>query len=266
MLVDHANHVGWTPPTEKQKIRALLRAHPFEAAKLPAAKPTSDNSALCCTLDQLDLGACTANAWAQVLYMELRRENLGAFVPSRLANYFFNRHHDGNDLVDSGASIGGAFEVGADMGVAEEAVWPYLTERFRMRPPPDVDRNGYDRKGKVNTHYFPIHASGDNLIETIERVLTSRRGVAYGRLVTAAFCSTLPSGVIQPPVPDDVIAGGHAETIVGHNRAERWFLIKGSWGADFHEPGYPPGCYRLAYETVADGSDFWFCNLSTGGL
>lgn len=267
MLVDRARHLGWQKPADKQTIRALCRALPIAAIDLPAAAPSSDNSALCCDLDQGPLGSCTANAWSQVVYMEMLREGHESFIPSRLANYYYNRYRDGSASEDVGDTVGGAFEVGADMGVAAEVVWPYDVSRFAQRPPAEVDRDAFDRRGKVRTNYFPILGSNAAIIDQIERVLTSGRGVAFGRPVTMAFCSKLPSGIVQPPTADDMLAGGHAETIVGHDRAAGYFLIKGSWGRDFHEPGYPPGCYRIAYETVLGGSDFWFVALdATGGL
>lgn len=267
MLVDRARHLGWQKPTEERHGKNVERckAKRFAAIELPEAAPSSNNSALCCDLDQGPLGSCTANAWAQVLYMEMVRAGLEAFIPSRLANYYWNRYRDGNVGSDTGASVGGAFEVGADMGVPSEIVWPYLVERFAHRPSPDTDQDAFDRKGKMRVNYFPIMGTDDAIIDMIERVLTSGRGVAFGRPVTEAFCSTLPSGIIQPPSSRDILAGGHAESLVDHDRSAGYFLVEGSWGRDFHEPGFQPGSYRLSYETVLGGSDFWFCGLSTGG-
>ena len=265
MLIDRARHLGWNRPQPHQAIRALLRAHPLSAASLPSAAPSSDNSALCCDLDQGQLGSCTANGWAQALYMELMREGQAAFIPSRLANYWWNRNRDGNAAEDVGASVGGAFEVGADLGIPEEAAWPYEVARVADCPTPDVYRNAYDRKGLVRTNYFPLDCTADIMIETIERVLTSGRGIAFGCQVSEAFCSTLPSGIVQAPGPDDMIAGGHCMVVVGHNRDEQWFLVKNSWG-EWGEPGQPPGCFRMAYSYMELASDLWFVSLSTGGL
>jgi hypothetical protein len=257
---------GWTPPNTEQVIRALCKAHPLSAVNaLPKAAPTSDNSALCCDLDQGALGSCTQNGASQAVYMEMMREGFPAFIPSRLAGYYWNRNNDGNANQDTGATVGGAFEVLADMGVPEEAVWPYLIDKFAVRPPPDVDRNAYDRKGSVDVNYVPVRLYGDKLIATLEQVLTSGRGVAFGVTVSEEFCGTWPDGIVQPLKPGDAIAGGHCLVLIGHNRAEQWFLVKNSWGA-WGETGQPRGCCRFSYDAIKQGSDFWFCNLSTGGV
>lgn len=257
---------GWSPPSLEQQVRALCKAHPLSSVKLPLAAPTSDNSALCCDLDQKSIGSCTANGAAQVLYMELVREGLPAFIAARLAIYFWNRNRDGNASQDTGASVGGSFEVVSDMGVPEEAVWPYDVERFAVAPTPDVDRNAFDRKGSVDVNYIPVRLEGDTLIAMLERVLTSGRGVAFGITVSEEFCSTWPTGIIKPLGPLDTAAGGHCMSIIGHSHAEKWFLVKNSWGPTWSEPGQPAGCCRFSYDAIKQGSDFWFCSISTGGV
>jgi hypothetical protein len=141
-----------------------------------------------------------------------------------------------------------------------------LVERFAMCPPPEVDRDAFDRKGEVGLNYYPIRGTGFNLLATIEQVLTSGRGVSFGVEVSEKFCSSQPSGIIHPPTMADTIAGGHAMTIVGHNRDEGYFLVKNSWGDSWGELGLPPGCCRFSYAYVALAQDCWFCGLSTGGL
>jgi hypothetical protein len=230
------------------------------------AAPTSDNSALCCDLDQGALGSCTANGAAQVLYMELVREGLPAFIASRLAIYYWNRNNDGNAKEDTGASVGGSFEVVSDMGVPEESVWPYDVEQFAVRPPPEVAMNAFDRKGSVNVNYIPIRLYGDELIAMVERVLTSGRGIAFGCAVTEQFCGERPTGIIKPPKVGERIAGGHCMVFTGHNRDERWVRVRNSWGADWKEEGQPNGSCRFSYDYLIECSDLWFVQLSTGGI
>ena len=152
------------------------------------------------------------------------------------------------------------------MGVPSEIVCPYDDKVFAYRPGPEVDRDAFDRRGELRVNYFPIIDVDAALINAIERVLTSGRGVAFGISVSEAFCATLPSGIVKAPGQNDKIAGGHCLTIVGHNRAERWFLVKNSWSAAWSEPGQPNGCCRFSYDYVANlASDCWFCGLATGG-
>lgn len=263
-MIDRRQSLGWRRPEPHQRERALLAAHPLSAIALPEAAAESNNAGLCTCFDQLSLGSCTAQAWAQAIRMESVRED-HPITPARLANYQWNLKRDDNEGQDVGATIGGAFEAGAAIGIASEDVWPYDLDRFTFWPGPEVYRDAFGRRGKVGVNYFPITGDSDALITLVKRVLTSQRGAAGGRQVTEKFCSEIPKGIIQPPTSRDKIAGGHAEAYVGHCDAEQWVLVQGSWGPDFREPGFPPGCYRLAYETVIGGHDFWFCAISTGG-
>jgi hypothetical protein len=264
MLIDRASHVGWRAPTAHQAKRSLASAHPLHAIMLPPAAPSADNSPLCIDLDQGAQGSCTANAHAQTLAMKLAHERLDVFTPARRANYWWNRNLDGNTAEDCGATVGGAFEVGAVMGVPSEIVCPYDDKVFEAKPGPEVDQDAFDRKGKLQVNYFPI-LSGSAFVDTVERVLTSGRGIAFGVAVTEAFCATLPGGIVQLPRSSDRIAGGHALTAVGFDRAGRWLRIKNSWGP-WGEPGQPAGCFRMSYEYFESADDLWFVGLSTGGL
>jgi hypothetical protein len=85
---DRAKHCGWAAPLPHQRLRAMSSAHPLWSIYLPNAGEAADNSGLCINLDQGAQGSCTANAWAQVLAMEMGREGLNVFTPARRANYW----------------------------------------------------------------------------------------------------------------------------------------------------------------------------------
>lgn len=258
--------LGWVPPTPERDVRALLRAAPVSAAELlPEAAPYTDNTALVKVTDQLSLGACQSFAAKQSFQMELRREGLPEFEVAALAVYQWLRTRNGDAGADVGGGIGDAFEAMSALGVPDERLWPYLVEKFADRPGPAVDRDAYDRKGKVGLNYVPVRESGDRLFDLVDRVLTSGRGVPFGVLVSEDFCSRPPSGIVMPPTSRDKIAGGHAMTIIGHdNRSrspDRKYRVQGSWGT-FGDETLPPGQFWMSPEYLLLASDMWYCLLA----
>ena len=79
--------LGWSPPTLAQQVRALRKAHPEAGDSVLAGiapAPTSDLSPHTCELDQLSLGACTANGIAQAVWVAYIMAGLPAAVLARL--------------------------------------------------------------------------------------------------------------------------------------------------------------------------------------
>lgn len=259
--------LGWVPPTPERDVRALLRAAPVSMSELlPEAAHYTDNTDLARVTDQMSLGACQSFAAKQAFQMELKREGLPEFEVAALAVYHWLRVRDGAAGADVGGGVGSAFEVMSDLGVPDERLWPYLVEKFAERPGPGVDRDAYDRKGSVGLNYVPVRGVGDAMVDLVERVLTSRRGVTFGVLVSEDFCSRPPSRIVMPPTSRDAIAGGHAMTIVGHDRRSSqsrdwWLRVQGSWDK-FGDPTMPPGQFKMSYEYLLQASDLWYVLLA----
>jgi hypothetical protein len=263
---------GWNPPNDNARIRALNRASREAGDSVLAgivAAETSDNSALCCSLDQSWLGSCQANAAAQTLYMAMVKAGLPAFVFSRLWGYLQARASEGTIAQDCGANIGDVFAALAGKGIPPESAWPYVPELFAVNPGPTADMPAYDSRGVIGINYHPISSSGDALIEDIERACTAGFGVAFGCQVGPTYDDGPPIVTVQPPKEGEE-TGGHAQTVVGHDRPGRRFLIKGSWGDDYRDPTAPAGCTWFAYDYVNDSigqwRDLWIVTALPGGL
>lgn len=257
--------LGWVPPAPHHRRSTLKLARTASAIVLPDASTLSDNTTLCVPSDQQYLACCQTSAAAQTIAMESVRGGL-ELRPSVLAGYYWNRERWGDQLHNVGATIGESYRAYSEMGIPAEDDWPFVPGRFAVRPPPKVDRAAFDRRGTLDLHYVSMDESGARLCALGERVLASGRGFAFGVQVSQKFCLKPPTDVVGPPGPADVIAGGHALTAVGHDRAGGYFFVKGSWGDDWREPGLPPGCIRLSYEYVALGQDCWYCALAPGGV
>lgn len=257
---------GWRGPPDQGVLKALRCAGPSAGDSVLAgvvAADSSDGTALLPDepLDQLDLGSCVPHAVVQVIYAALVFAGLHPFIASRLALYYWSRYQHGDQHVDSGTWIGTCFDVAADLGLPEESVCPYLPAFFADKPRADVYRDAFDRRGQIGINYHRLDSTGAALVDDMERSLTAGRLVAFGVQVSEGFD---PTDVVQPPGPRDVIAGGHAMVMVGHDRPNQRFLVRNSWGRWGH-PALPPGYFWLSYAYARQASDCWICLAAPGG-
>ena len=262
--------LGWKKPTLEQQVRALRRAHPEAGDSILAGitpAPTSDNSALTCSLDQGAIGSCQSNGPAQAFYMAMMVAiangliAVEAFILARLWLYFEIRYIEGTINSDAGGNIGDAFTMLAAKGVPSEAVYPYDVTKFKDMPGPSVDRAAFDSRGQIGVQYHPISTTGMDLLNDVRRASTAKFGVVFGCTVSEAFCSTMPNGTVEAPGPNDQIAGGHCMTVVGHDDEKQRLLVKNSWSDDWHDPEAPVGCFFMSYSYFINptygASDCW---------
>lgn len=255
--------LGWLRPQEHHYTRLKFRsAAPSSVLDSIDPAPTSNNYRLCTVLDQGSLGSCTANATAQVIHGTQVRDYGAGDIASRLALYYWARYQDGNQGRDVGSHICTVFDVAAELGLPSETVYPYDVAKFAEKPGPSVYRHGYDQRGSVGLTYEQLSADPDAFIDQLERALTAGYLVAFGVDVSERFCSELPTGVVEPPVPPEPIAGGHALTAIGHDHDQQWIEVLNSWGPDWCEPGRRPGCFRMSYDYLRLSDDRWFCPLA----
>jgi hypothetical protein len=257
-------HLGWHKPTLEQQVRALRGSHPEAGDSILAgitAAPSSDLSAQTCDLDQGQLGSCTANGIAQGVFVAEMVAGLPAAVLARLWLYFSERALEGTISQDAGANIGDGYRILAGKGIPPESAYPYDISKFTRDPGPAVDRLAFDSKGALGVNYHPISSTGATLISDVEKALTAKMAVTFGCSVSEEFCSTIPSGTVQAPKSQADVAGGHCMCVCGHDHAGKRFLVKNSWGRDWHDPSAPAGCFWFAYSWFTDpnfgASDCW---------
>jgi C1A family cysteine protease len=256
--------LGWKAPTLEQQIRALRGAHPEAGDSILAgikAAPSSDLSAQTCDLDQGQLGSCTANGIAQGVFVAEMVASLPASVLARLWLYYMERALEGTISQDAGANIGDGYRILAGKGIPPESAYPYDISKFTRDPGPTVDRLAYDSKGALGVNYHPISSTGATLISDVEKALTAKMAVVFGSLVPEYFCSQQPSGTLNTPPAGSAVAGGHCQTVIGHDHANRRFKVKNSWGSDWCDPTAGPGCWWMGYDWFTDStwgaSDIW---------
>jgi len=175
--------------------------------------------------DQGQLGSCTGNAATTALEIIL-----GTGVQySRLMAYYTARKIENNTKYDDGAYIRDVIKGICKYGVATEAVWPYIIERFARKP---------STRAYKNAKLIPPMIRSYQRLDTITDIKTAlalRIPVVFGFSVPEYFMSdeVATTGWVRLPTDEDYIVGGHAVTAVGYDERdvkEPYVWVRNSWG------------------------------------
>ena len=260
--------LGWNPPQPHHYARCMGRpdATDIVGSVVPASKVDLSNL-VSQILNQLNLGSCTCNSWAQVVHSAMVSAGLDPSTPyfSRLFVYFCARLEDGNQAQDAGSQNCTVADATCRMGFPPESVWPYDVSQFTMQPSQEAVWAAFDQRGKVDTNYHRIDTvSGSALLTVMKQNLTAGFLCNFGGPVTNAFCSgqigTTPDNPVVPPTGD--VAGGHSMAVVGYDDtlARPVFKVVNSWGPDYGDGGY---CYfDPSYFASGAGQDMWTCRAA----
>lgn len=110
--------------------------------------------------NQLQLGSCTANAVCAAYRIDLNRQGLPDFDPSRLFLYYNTREIEKTVDEDSGASLRDTVKALKSQGVCREKCWPYenVQLKFKIKP----SRQCYqEAKGNIVKKYESIQNFSD---------------------------------------------------------------------------------------------------------
>jgi len=256
----HASVVGKKYTWQKQKPDARDHlVHESKAFKLvePSEIPNIVDLRSHCSpvFDQGELGSCTANALCGALeYLENKDRDLeinGFASLSRLFLYFNERAIEGTVTEDGGAALRDGIKVLANVGVCDEATWPYVIQAFAVRPPQPAYDQSANRK-------ISAYAAVPQDIQSIKHTLASGYPIVFGFQVFENFESpqVAMSGVASMPQLGEPCHGGHAVLMVGYNNTSQYVLVRNSWGPNWAQQGY----FWLPYAYVTNPSlacDFW---------
>lgn len=202
--------------------------------------------------DQGDLGSCTANSVSGLAEFLMMKEGHAAFVPSRLAIYYWERVIEGSVKQDSGASISDSMEVVSHMGCPHESLWDYNVSKFTVKPNAKVVADG--AKHKVS-NYMQVE---NNVLSTMQSCLASGYPITIGFSVYESFESNTvaQTGIVPMPGKNEELLGGHAVLVVGYDDSKSWFIVRNSWGSSWGDKGY----FYMPYTYFTDlnlASDAW---------
>jgi C1A family cysteine protease len=198
-------------------------------------------------LNQLQLGACTANADARVFRGNTIRNGKDFGPMSRLDIYYDERLIEGSlHQGDTGAVGHDGFLAAQKFGIIPETVWPYDINTFQDRPALASAYPGSERYWL--TH--PVAAVPPD-INSVKAVLSNGQKISVGFTVYPAFESSevAQTGFIPMPEPGEEPIAGHQIVISGYDPAEPLYLIcDNSWGMQWGIKGrmFMPISYILS--------------------
>lgn len=202
-------------------------------------------------LEQLNIGSCTAVAIANCYKFLLMKENLPAFLPSRLFIYYNERAIQGTIERDSGALIRNGFKTISKQGVCDEVLWKYDVSKFKLKPPVicysealkhrDVE---YQRVSQTLNQMKSCLAEGFPIV------------VGFTPYETFEGKEIARTGILNLPSAHEQKLGGHAVLVVGYDSDSERFIVMNSWGVKWGLQGY----FTIPFEYFTNAelaSDFW---------
>ncbi len=197
--------------------------------------------------DQNGRGTCVAHASCGCLeaYTNIP-DNLSEQYLHYKFNEFLGRPHN----ADQGLKTTNAapYLARSDGKICEEAEWPYLTQSQinsavaagSYAPPSDAVAN----QDFGITSYKIITdtgTTGDSIKNTryLEALIYQGYNVVIGTWVS--WDDKDNNGILDPVLDSNgnpVGRGGHAMLVVGYNRANKYFIVKNSWGGGWGHSGY----------------------------
>ena len=239
---------GWLPDLPDHRDR--LYAAPMEVTGALPAK--ADLRAQCPPIyDQSQLGSCTANAIAGAIEFDRLKQNLADFTPSRLFIYYNERVIEHSVDSDSGAQIRDGIKSINKQGDCPETEWPYVTAKFKTRPPKKCYADAL--KYKVDSYQRVTQS-----MSQLKGCLASGWPFVFGFSVYESFerATVAKTGHASLPKSGEAVIGGHAVVGVGYDDTKQWFVVRNSWGGKWGMAG----CFTLPYAYLTDenlASDFW---------
>jgi len=238
---------GWVPdlPDQRDVLYGAVRPVP---ARLP---PSADLRPGCSPVEnQGPLGSCTGNAIAGAVEFLERKDQVRFVNVSRLFIYYNERAIEHTIKSDAGAMIRDGIKTVVKQGVCSERKWPYVVSKFAVKPPVACYAEAADHQV---TSYQRILT-----VDEMRACLAQGFPFVFGFTVYESFESqqVAQTGVVQLPQPGERVAGGHAVLAVGYTDAERRFIVRNSWGANWGMKGY----FTMPYDYLANrnlADDMW---------
>jgi C1A family cysteine protease len=183
--------------------------------------------------DQGMLGSCSANALVNVYENMVLRSNPENFKDlSRLFLYYNSRILEETVEFDAGVmELKSTLDSAKHFGICTEEIWPYDISMFTVKPSDEAYVDALTRR-ILRYEYI------DNDDAMIEILSLYSKPIIIGMYVFSSFMSANKKRpIISMPVDSEVSLGGHAVSVVGYT-ADRDFIIKNSFGAEWGSYGY----------------------------
>lgn len=201
--------------------------------------------------DQSQLGACVDHAVGAAYEFDRAKQGGQADqTPSRLFLYYNARSLENTISSDAGSTCADGIKALNKYGAPAEADWPYLIDRFTVKPP-DIAYTHGEACQSVK------YASVPQTVRDMQAILSAGYPIVIGFTVYASFESdaVAASGVVPMPTAGEGVLGGHSVLLVGFQTDGTW-ICRNSWGVGWGQGGYftMPQAYLL--DSRLSG-DFW---------
>lgn len=238
-------------PTTLNKLNS--KNIPRKPVKLPPIVDLRKNPNMPPVYDQGDLGSCTAQALGAAYEIVLP----GLMCPSALFLYYNERVFINTVNIDSGALIQDGIKSLERHGVCPESEWPYIIEKFAIKPPNECYKSALSYKV---LRAYNIR----NTLPAMQGSLAAGVPFTVGILIYNSFMSkkTEKTGIVKMPLRTDKKIGGHAVLVVGYDNSKQWFIVRNSWGPSWGDAGY----FYLPYAYLLNSklsSNLWTVNSIT---
>ncbi len=206
------------------------------------------------------LGSCTAHAGPAAWCHARKHQGLPDLMPSRLFVYWNERALEGTTDHDAGASIRDCFRTMASDGAPDEALWPYVTSKYKIKPPPPAYADAIKHR---DLEYLSLNPT----VLQLKACLAAGFPFVFGFTVYQSFMTdeVASTGMVPMPGWNEHTVGGHAVCAVGYN-SRNFFLIRNSWGTSWGDPDYP-GYFWMPPDYLTNGNlsaDFWTLRKVSG--
>ena len=238
---------GWKPdlPDHRDIRYSAVYQRPKELPKKVDLRP------LCPPVEnQEKLGSCTAHALTGALEFLEKKDKLPIVQMSRLFLYYNERAIEHTITIDGGAMIRDGIKSLVKQGVCTEDKWPYLIEKFQLKPTEVCYGDGL-------AHQVTSYQRIDTLDE-MRMCLADGFPFVFGFTVYESFESPIvaETGKLNMPEQTERVLGGHAVLAVGYDDGTKQFIVRNSWGTGWGLKGY----FTIPYDYLANhdlSRDMW---------
>jgi C1A family cysteine protease len=203
--------------------------------------------------DQGPLGSCTAQALAAAFDFNRQLQGAAFMSPSRLFIYWNERDIEGTVDSDAGAMLRDGIKVLVRLGTPRELIWPYIIEKFTIKPPAHAYEEAEKSQALV---YQRIMRPADDSLNDMLMCLNDGYPFVTGFSVYESFedGSVAHTGIAQMPGESERLLGGHAVVVVGYDIDKEWFICRNSWGEQWGDKGhfYMPFAYLTSPDLASD--------------
>ena len=220
--------------------------------------PTDETVDLCEYVDHVynqgHLESCTANAVCAAYMIDLQKQKLNNFDPSRLFLYYNTRKAEGTQGKNDGASLRDTVKALKNQGVCPETKWPYVVSKFAIKP---SEQCYQEAKGNIVSKYERIENPHDK--DQLRACLKAGFPFVLGFKVFPSFDNEAKlCGKMKMPTDEERKGKyeGHAVVAVGYDDKKKTVKVLNSWGPHWGDDGY----FYMPYDFITDHTlclDFW---------